>query len=80
MSRLHFITSRLSSEKKGVTARQLSEEWECSDDTIYRDIDLLRQMGVKIISQAEGHPITGYSISPTSHVCPFCGFRKNSSN
>ena len=72
LKRLQMICVEMARAPHGITARQLAArgEMEVNPKTIYRDIEILRRLGVAIDSQYEGWPISGYALHNCK--CPFC--------
>lgn len=68
--RLRLLFQRLNRSPKGVGARVLAGELEVSHRCIYRDIEILRNLGCTVQSSAEGFQITGYVLHDST--CPFC--------
>ena len=62
---------------KHLTARQLAEQLEVSDKTIYRDLDFMRdRLGLPICTDAKGLGaagfIGGYYFTERVNLCPCC--------
>lgn len=71
ISRIQLVMLSLVSSSRPVPARRLAEEMEVSPQTIYRDIEQMRQMGFQTRVEINGEGGKGFSMDRCN--CPFCG-------